>query len=216
MVAVLAFHHTRPFGATLADKFGNDPFVWVSPFLWSHCHARSRPASFGLANRPPLVRGHDAVFFLTSEPSSGKLVCDCVFVVKEVIPIAAAEALFHPAHPARHYHFDQDRSPHHFGSNLTRIADRRYSFVLEPPMPIGRWISRYVSRRGLSVHKYFRSNKIKNVRVISSDADDLYERVRAWTRQPAHSARRVLSMRGLRSALTPTFPGHTPIVWPCP
>lgn len=214
MAAVLAFHHTVPFGGPLADRFGNDPFVWVSPFLWSHCHARSRPATFGLANKPPLVRGCDAAFFLTSEPSSGRLLCDCVFVVGQVIPIAAAEATFPPAHPARHYHFDQDRSPHHFRSNLTRIADPRYSFVLDPPMPIGRWISRYVFRRSLSVHMYFRSEKIKNVRVISADADNLYDRLCAWTRLPGHSARRVLPMRGLRSALAPPFPSHTPIVWP--
>jgi hypothetical protein len=213
MAAVLAFHHTSPFGTALGDRYGNDPFVWVRPFLWSHCHARSRSSTFGMACIPPLVHERDAVFFL-SHDRDNKLVCDCVFVIAETWPIASAEVRFPPQHPARHYHFDQRRNPHHVSSARTRIADEVRSFVPDPPMPIGRWISGYVSAQSLTVHQYFAMNKIKNVRIVTRDAEGLYKRVVSWSKEPGHRRRKVLSMRHLRRSLPPEFPGSKPIAWP--
>ncbi|MDD2775652.1 MAG: hypothetical protein PHU06_06835 [Gallionella sp.] len=215
MAAVLAFHHCSQFGRVLADKYGNDPFVWVMPFLWSHCHARSRPKTFGEAKNPPFVRGRDAVFFVTHHPKTRKLVCDCVFVIDKVMQIKDAEAYFPISHPARHFHFDhgQSRNPHHVHSSLTRIADTKLSFVLDPPMPIDWWIEQYVRYTGNPVSKYFQAKRIKNVRVIDRDANGLYNRTLKWTRRRGHGAHAVLPMRDLRLTVRPSHPANGQINW---
>lgn len=213
MAAVLAIHHSRYFGEILADKYGNDPFVWEQPFLWSHCHARSRPKDFGRAIAPPFVRGHDAVFFLTLQPVTRKLVCDCVFVIDQVLPIATAEARFARHHPVRHYHFDQQRNPHHKESSVTRLGSKRFSFVLDPPMPIGSWIEQYVRHSKITVQNYFRTKRIKNVRVVTRDANGLYNRVLRWTRGKGHKAHAVLPMRSLCSTMRPSYPAQAPMTW---
>jgi hypothetical protein len=207
MAAILAYHHCCTFNGVLADKYGNDPFVWVQPFLWSHCHARSRPKTFGAAKTAPFVRGRDAVFFVTHHPRTKVLVCDCVFVIDKVVPIAAAEACFPVTHPARHFHFDQSRNPHHKKSSLTRLAHTRFSFVLDPPMPIGRWINDYVRKTNTCVETYFRSKRIKNVRIIVKNADALYNRTLRWGNQKMHRVYRSLPIQGLVSTVPPLFPG---------
>jgi hypothetical protein len=212
MAAVLAIHHSREFEGILADKYGNDPFVWAQPFLWSHCHARSRPSDFGMGKKPPLVRGRDAVFFLTIHPKTRKLVCDCVFVIDKVLPIADAETQFPRHHPARHYHFDQQRNGHHTNSAVTRLGSKKLSFVLDPPMPIGSWVEAYVRRTGTPVSKYFRSKKIKNVRVVTRDASGLYNRILRWSRGKGHRAHNVLSIQSLLATMRPSYRASGPII----
>jgi hypothetical protein len=184
--------------------------------LWSHCHARSRPLTFGLRAFPPFVRGGDAVFFVSSSSSSGRIVCDCVFVVESVRPIGAVERTFRATHPVRHYHFDHGpgRSPHHRNSTHTRLADPALSFVVDPPMPLGAWIARHVTHRKLTVLDYFATKKRKNVRIITANADALYDRLLRWCRRPGHSRRAHLPMPGLLSAVPPAYPARGPIVWP--
>ena len=213
MAVVLALHHSRQFNGILADKYGNDPFVWVQPFLWSHCHARSRPSYFGKATKPPFVRGRDAVFFLTYHPRTMRLVCDCVFVIDKVLSIADAEAQFPRHHPARHFHFDQLRNTHHTNSALTRLGDEKLSFVLDPPMPVGSWIEKYVRRTNTTVSNYFRSKKIKNVRVVTQDANGLYNKAFRWSKSKGHRAHYKLSIRSLLSTMRPLCPAQGPTIW---
>lgn len=214
VAAVLAFHHGARFGGAVADTYGNDPFVWVSPFLWSHCHARSRPASFGRGTKAPFVRDKDAVFFLSRPPGYDDIVFDCVFVIRAVCSIASVEGTFRPTHPARHYHFDQARSRYHKASALTRIADGDLSFVPEPPMPLGQWIEEHVAPGKLTVADYFGMRKRKNVRIVTADANGLYDRLVNWTQRPGHSRHIQLAMPSLLAAVNPTFPAPGPIVWP--
>lgn len=216
MAAVLAFHHTVQFGSALADKYGNDPFVWVSPFLWSHCHARSRPRTFGLGLIPPFVHGKDAIFFVSRAPISGKIVCDCVFVIDEILEISVAERQFPMGHPVRHYHFDHGprRCPTHQNSTLTRIANPKLSFVVDPPMPIDGWIQHYVRASTQDVLTYFKSKRRKNVRIVTLSADGLYDRVLCWCALPGHTRKAVLPMRSLLNSITPVHPAPGPIIWP--
>lgn len=215
MAAVIALHHSRQFNGIVADRYGNDPFVWVRPFLWSHCHARSRPNDFGKATTPPFVRGHDAVFFCTHHPRTGKLVCDCVFVIAQVVKIADAEARFPRFHPVRHFHFDQhqNRNPYHIKSTLTRIGHKELSFLLDPPMPIGTWIEQYVRSGKLTVTKYFQGKRIKNVRVITKNANELYNRALRWSKGRGHRKIGRLSMHSLRMTMCPSYPAEGPIIW---
>lgn len=215
MAAILALHHSRVYGrSALADLYGNDPFVWTSPFLWSHCHTRGRPITFGLGRKGPTLWGKDAVFFLTLHPVSNALVCDAVFLIQAILPIAKAESLFAASHPARHYHFDQLRNPYHTRSTLTRVADPNRSFVLDPPLPIGSWIDQYVKPGKLAVKSYFRMNRRKNVRVMDRGVSTLYMRVKRWGQRPGHQLLSQLPLRTLRRAMHPTHPGNSPIRWP--
>ena len=213
MAAVLAIHHSRQFEGILADKYGNDPFVWARPFLWSHCHARSRKKDFGKATTPPFVKGHDAVFFVTLHPKTKKLVCDCVFVIDNMLSIEDAEAKFPRNHPVRHFHFDQRRNAHHKNSAVTRLGSEKLSFVLDPPMPIGPWIEQHIRRTKTTVANYFRSKKIKNVRVITQDANGLYNRALRWSKGRGHRAHTVLSLRTLRQTIHPSRRAPGPIIW---
>jgi hypothetical protein len=212
MAAVLAPHHATKVGRHVADRYGNDPFVWVSPFLWSHCHARSRSRDFGLGVGGPLVHGKDAVFFLSTDPETNDVLVDCVFLIAEVAAIGEAEARFAPSHPARHYHFDQQRSPKHLRSELTRIADPELSFLPSPPMPLGAWIENHLAPRSMPALDYFRLKKRKNVRVVISDAQGLYDRLLAWSKLPGHSALKCLPLRTLRQ-IAPLYPANWPIHW---
>ena len=212
MAAVLAPHHTSRATGYVADRYGNDPFVWVQPFLWSHCHARSRSPTFGQSAHGPFVEGKDAVFFVSHDPASDQVVCDCVFVIEEVLPIEEVEARFAASHPIRHYHFDQSRSKHHLQSTLTRVANSSTSFVLDPPMPLGPWIESHVKQRSMPVLEYFSLKKRKNVRVVTTDAQGIYERCVEWTSMPSHRTLASLPLETLR-AVELVYPGEEEIEW---
>ncbi len=115
------------------------------------------------------------MFFATA--IGGDLLCDCVFVIAEVVPISRAERRYPAAHPIRHYHFDQGRNSRHAESMVTRFADPNLSFVPSPPVSIGLFIDEFVAARKLTVQEYFSMTKIKNVRAITHDAQALYDRV---------------------------------------
>lgn len=170
MTAILAPHHGRVTLGDMADRYGNDPYVWTSPFLWSHCHARSRARDFGSATASQFVHGRDAVFFVAHNHLTQQLCCDCVFVVAESVSIQSAAAQYPPTHAASHYHFDHLRNPAHQKREITRFADSSLSFVPHPPMPIDDWIEDYVDRRRQTVLEYFSTKRRKNVRVITRDA----------------------------------------------
>lgn len=212
MSSILAIHHSENIGGYIADKYGNDPFVWVEPFLWSHCHARSRQADFGLAKTGSLVFGKDTVFWVSIDQRTDELFCDCIFVVDKFLKIEDAENKFAASHPARHYHFDQKINPYHAESARTFIANSNYSFVIHPPMPIGSWIDEHVEKRKLSVLEYFRMGKRKNVRIITARASEIYERAKCWCAQPNHSEIGVLPLNSLKS-VSVLFPTDTPIKW---
>jgi len=212
MAAILAPHNSENIEGHIADRYGNDPFVWVSPFLWSHCHARSRPQDFGRGNHGPTVNGRDAVFFVSHDRSSDEVVCDCVFVVAESVPIAAAEARFPAGHPARHYHFDHQRSKYHINSTTTRIADRNLSFIPHPPMPLGTWIESHVEQRSMSVLDYMRLKMRRNVRVVRYDAQGIYDRLRAWVKLPNHTALESLPLHTLKGVKL-VYPANEPVRW---
>jgi hypothetical protein len=212
MAAVFAPHHTARFGEYVADLYGNDPFVWVSPFLWSHCHARSRPTSFGTSTKGSTVCSKDAVFFVSTDPKTQSVVVDCVFVIDRVVWIGDAEKMFPDSHPVRHYHFDHERSPNHNKSKLTRIADPNFSFIPNPPMPLESWVEDHVEQRSMSVIEYFRLGKRKNVRVITKNADGIYERLLAWTKLPGHAALEFLPLQAL-GKVKPEYPAEGPIDW---
>jgi hypothetical protein len=197
MAAILAFHHTRPFDAARADMYGNDPFVWSTPFVWSHCHARPRAGDFGFACRAPFVLGQDCVFFLSYDEQADQVVCDCVFVIDAVIDISTWEGEYPPTHPIRSYHFDQLRNPHHCQSGRSWIANTKRSFVIEPPCPLPPEIDGWVRPRGLKVEDYYRLRRRKNARVVTSGAQQLYDHLIAWTRQPGHRRIRKLPLRTL-------------------
>src|SRR5262249_14520625 len=147
---------------------------------------RSRSSRFGHALREPLVSGKDAVFFVTYDPNAKELLCDCVFVIAETLPIREAEAKYSIYHPVRHYHFDQDRNPSNKNSILTRVAEPEASFIPHPPARIGDWIESHVRNRKLTVGEYFSMKKRKNVRVITRDAQGIYDRINIWSCQPGH------------------------------
>jgi hypothetical protein len=212
MAAILAPHHGNLSAGFMADRYGNDPFVWSSPFVWSHCHARSRSQDFGHARTGPFVFGMDAVFFVSIHPQTRKLVCDCVFVIDDVLPIRVAEESYPPGHPVRHYHFDQNRNKHHEGSSLTRVADTKTSFVPHPPAPIGRWIEAHVAERKLSTIEYFKLPKRRNVRVVVTDAQGIYDRLVAWCRRPGHRRLSVLPPSSLQ-AIRCDYPAEGQIAW---
>ena len=127
-----------------------------------------------------------------------ELVCDCVFVIGKVLPIREAEAQYAACHPIRHYHFDQNREPHHKNSTLTRVADSQTSFIPDPPAPIGTWIQSYVVNSKLSVHEYFKLKKIKNVRAVTTDPQGLYNRINEWSSKPGHQKLAVLPLSSLQ------------------
>lgn len=212
MAAILAPHHGRTTLGYLADRYGNDPYVWTSPFLWSHCHARSRAPDFGSATTGQLVHGRDAVFFVTHDHTTQQLFCDCVFVVAEVVPIQSAAALYPPTHAASHYHFDHLRNPAHAESEITRFADPGLSFVPHPPMPIDDWIEHHVDRRRQTVLEYFSTKRRKNVRVITRDAEGLYDRIVAWTRLPGHQRLSRLPLSSLQP-IPLDYPAAQAINW---
>ncbi len=212
MAAILAPHHGNVSAGFMADRYGNDPFVWTSPFVWSHCHARSRSRDFGLARRGPLVFGKDAVFFVTVAPQTRRIVCDCVLVIDGVLCIRAAEATYPLGHPIRHYHFDQDRDPHHKRSSLTRIADAKRSFVPHPPAPIGPWIEAHVAKRKLPALEYFGLPKRRNVRIVQRDAQAIYDRVLAWCTKPGRQKLNVLPLNSLQ-AIHCKYPAEGQIAW---
>ena len=62
MAGYLAYHRTRLYAGIVADLYGNDPFVWVTPFVWSHCHARDRPRWFGDQPRVPVCTARMSCF----------------------------------------------------------------------------------------------------------------------------------------------------------
>jgi hypothetical protein len=186
MTAILAPHHSDLLNGFYADRYGNDPYVWTKPFLWSHCHARSRPVQFGLGLKGPTIKGKDVVFFLSNDGDSKQIVCDCVFVIAAVLPIAIAAKSFPENHAVQHYHFDQERSSHHKNSTLTRIADPLLSFVPHPPMPIGAWIEEHVETRSMSVIDYFQMKKRKNVRIVTKDVQGIYDRLEKWVTLQGH------------------------------
>ena len=212
MAAVLAPHNAALVSGYVVDRSGNDPFVWLNPFVWSHCHARSRSREFGLARKGPFVFGKDAVFFVSVHPKTGKLVCDCVFVIDKVLPIAQAEAHYPPTHPIRHYHFDQDRSRYHKNSRLTRVADADRSLVPHPPAPIGAWIQAHVHKRKLTVSSYFAMKKRRNVRIVQNDAQGIYDRVVAWCSKPGHQRLQVVPVQCLQQ-IAPESPADGDITW---
>ena len=213
MTTVLAPHHVDRRHGYISDRYGNDPFVWTAPFLWSHCHARSRSPSFGFALSGTRVHGKDAVFFVGNDPESNEPFIDCVFLVAEVVAIGLAESRFSQSDPARHYHFDQARSPHHEKSKLTRVADPIYSFVPHPPMPLGLWIENHVEQRSMSVIDYFRLRKRRNVRMVTVDAQGLYERVVQWSKINGRSALSRLPAESLKGVRL-DYPAVGEIAWP--
>jgi hypothetical protein len=186
MAAYLAYHHTRLHAGVVGDRYGNDPFCWVSPFVWSHCHARPRPLSFGVKPRLPCVNGRDAMFFAGHHPASKALVIDSVLVLDRMMPIAEAEAQWHSSHPIRHYHFDQNREPTHKNSDRTWIACPELSFVAHPAMPIADWIEDYVSSARVTIADYFGQRRRKSARRLAHP-QGLYDKVVAWTRRLGHA-----------------------------
>ncbi|WP_194725556.1 hypothetical protein [Noviherbaspirillum malthae] len=154
------------------------------------------------------------MFFVTHDQITKQLFCDCVFVVADVVPINAAAALYPPSHAASHYHFDHGlgRNPSHQHSNTTRFADRDLSFVPHPPMPIGNWIESHVDRRGQTVVDYFATKRRKNVRIITRRAQELYDRIVAWTDQPGHQRLSRLPLSSLQP-IPPDYPAAQPINW---
>ncbi|MDP2449915.1 MAG: hypothetical protein Q8M93_15800 [Polaromonas sp.] len=152
------------------------------------------------------------VFFVSTDFESGEVVFDCVFVIGEVLSISDAETRFPNAHPARHYHFDQERCPSHKLSTLTRIADPTASFIPTPPMPLGSWIECHVSARSMPVLDYFRMKKRKNVRVVTHDAQGIYDRLVQWSKMPGHAALACLPMQTLRE-IQPEYPAEGAIDW---
>jgi hypothetical protein len=158
------------------------------------------------------VFGKDAVFFVSVHPQTSKLVCDCVFVIDKIRPIARAEALYPPTHPIRHYHFDQQRSRYHKKSRLTRFADPSKSFVPHPPAPIGSWIEHHVHERSLTVADYFSMKKRRNVRIVRTDAQGIYDRLLAWCAKPGNQRLSVVPIQSLQQ-IAPDAPAAGPIVW---
>jgi len=169
MAAFIALHHARLFNGVIADKYGNDPWVWSSPFLWSHCNARPRAASFGMATHGPLVNGRDAMFFCSWHPGDNELVFDAVLVFETVRPIREVEALYASTHPVRHYHFDQDRVKWHRNSHRTWIADENLSFTLHPAMRLPASIDEHLSP-GIPLRDYFAMTRPKSARKIVHNA----------------------------------------------
>jgi len=185
MAVVLAPHHCDIFSGYYADKYLNDPWVWSTPFLWSHCHARSRPSDFGTGRvGPSFVRGKDAVFFMSVHPRTQDVVCDCVFVIDAVVSIEEAECRFGMISWERCLHFDQLSEPRHARSRLTRIADPELSFVPLEPVVLGPWIDAFVDVRKRSVADYFSMRNRKSVRLVTGNGDELYERIHQATVQP--------------------------------
>lgn len=206
MAAYLAYHHTKLYAGIVGDRYGNDPFCWVSPFHWSHCHARPRPSSFGIDPQPPFVDGRDAMFFAGHHPVTKELVIDSVLVLERVLPIGKAERKWARSHPIRHYHFDQSREPGHAKSDRTWIASAELSFVPHPAMPIGDWIEDYVTPARTKVSEYFGQRLRKSARRLR-DAQGLYDLLVAWTAHPAHARLDRIPLHTLR---------QVPPIWPIP
>lgn len=193
MSAYLIFHHGAPYRNSWADKHLNDPWVWSSPFLWSHCNARNRPREFGKGSRSPLVAGHDVAFFVSWK--SNQLVFDCVFVVDRCVLIQVAEQRYKTRSFERKLHFDQRSNEAHRNSTRTFIANMGLSFLPTPPVRIGAWIENLVVPGKMTVHQYFgASNGRRNARVIRSDAEKLYLRIKKCAKM---ARRRPLSRSGL-------------------
>jgi len=212
MSAILAPHHSSCIQGYIADRYGNDPFVWVSPFVWSHCHARSRALNFGLGNQGPSVDGRDVAFFVSHNDETDKVVVDCVFVIADVVPISQAEMSFPVGHPVRHYHFDQERCPQHKRSQYTRIAHTTTSFIPHPPMPLDDWVDDHVAKRKMKVLDYFRLKKRRNVRVITHDAQGIYDRLVKWANMPGHQALTCLPLDTLMR-INLVYPANGLIHW---
>lgn len=206
MAAYFAYHHTKLHAGIVGDRYGNDPFCWVSPFVWSHCHARSRPRTFGVDPRPPFVNGRDAIFFAGHHPETGDLVIDSVLVLDRMLPIAEAEAQWHPSHPIRHYHFDQNRQSAHENSDRTWIACPEFSFVVHPAMPIGDWIEDYVSPTRVTIADYFGQRLRKSARHLAHP-QRLYDMVVAWAGKPGHARLDRIPLETLQ---------QVPLDWPVP
>ena len=185
MAGYLAYHRTRLYAGIVADLYGNDPFVWVTPFVWSHCHARDRPRWFGDQPRGACVHGQDVMFFAGHHPATGELVCDSVLVFDGRTPIEEAEAQWPGTHPIRHFHFDQDWDPAHEDSQLTWMANPQHSFVSHPAMPVGAWIQEYVTETQTTIHAYFGQPRRKKARKLANP-QGLYDRAVAWTQLPGH------------------------------
>lgn len=197
MSAYLAFHHTRMYGEHVADRYGNDPFVWVWPPVWSHCHARTRPLGLGTGASGALVHGHDAVFFCGTHPLTGELAIDAVLVLQPSMHIQAAEANWPQEHPIRHYHFDQERDPGHAASQRSWIAHPHLSFLPQPAMPVGAWIDDYLSQARLPLLEYFAMPRRKSARKVV-DPQGLYQRLERWTVQPGRARLAGLPLRSLQ------------------
>lgn len=210
MAAFVALHHGALIGDHVADRYGNDPWVWTIPFVWSHCHARPRNKEFGNATIGSCVHGKDAMFFLTFLPDGG-LVCDCVLVIAEVLPIKVVEQRYLPTHPIRHYHFDQERNPYHEKSALTRLADAKLSFVPHPPAPIDTWIENYIEKREKPLHEYFSDKRIKNVRKVT-DAQGLYDRIVCWCDSSGSQRLTNLPLQTLKE-IHLKYPAPDPLSW---
>jgi len=214
MAAYLAYHRTAMHGGVVGDMYGNDPFVWAVPFVWSHCNARNRPKWFGVTPRPPFVHGRDAVFFAGHHPETGELVCDSVLVLQQRLDIAAAEALWPETHPIRHYHFDQDRNAGHASSTFTRVADPDLSFVVHPAMPLGEGIEAFVTEAKTTIASYFGQPRIKNARRLNNP-QGLYDLILEWVAREGHQRLPRIPLRTLAKVQL-EHPAPHPIEWDFP
>ena len=121
-------HKTTESLGIRADYYGNDPYVWRSPYLWSFCHL----------NQNPRVEHGMTILWLSK--ADGIYVCDLVFVVGEILPFQTAQQLFAPRNPdlARD-HFERGSRAHPEvwrPDAKTYVADMLRSYIPSPAVDI--------------------------------------------------------------------------------
>ncbi len=123
MHGYLMRHHTMLYDGTRADVYFNDPYVWFSPYLWSFCHARQARIEVGTK-----------VLWLSKVDSM--YCCDLVFVIGEIVPLAAARALYAAQDTdLEAYHFKQGLAAHP-QMERTFVADMQQSYIPYPAVPL--------------------------------------------------------------------------------